>query len=95
MVIVEILSFADPITDGLILRQLWFGGHLWWITFSIIFLISPYLVSYTAIGSMLKSQSNFLSFIVMTSLCWIFFLLDAVFLLYSTTSPIIFMIYKI
>ena len=74
---VESLSCADIITDILILIQLITDGHLWWTTFSILFIISPYLVSYTAIGTMLqnKFKLNIVSVIAMTPLCTIYFLI--------------------
>ena len=78
---VESLSCADLITDFIILEQLIREEHPWWSTFSVIFMISPYLVSYTAMGSMLQAKSHKLSLIVMTPLCLIYFMiLDVVFL---------------
>ena len=71
---VESLSCADLITDFYILIEL-INDHAWWSTFSVIFMISPYLVSYTAMGSMLKTKSHKLSLIVMTPLCLMYFMI--------------------
>ena len=91
--IVESLSCADMVTDILILIQLYAKEHLWWTTFTIIFIISPYLVSYTAVGTMLQKKSNLLSVFVMTPLCVIYFLiLDTVFMIYAVISSLIFLI---
>ena len=53
---VESLSTADLITDIFILIILIREGHQWWTTFSLIFMISPYLVSYTAMGTMMQKK---------------------------------------
>ena len=90
---VEILSLADIITDVFILNQLFDKNHVWWFTFSVIFMISPYLVSYTSMGSMLKAKSNGLSLVVMTPLCIVyFFILDITFIIYSVISSMTFLI---
>ena len=89
---VESLSCADLITDFIILDLLISDKEVWWSTFSVIFMISPYLVSYTAMGSMLQKKSDELSLIVMTPLCLIYFMiLDVVFMFYALFSSFIFL----
>ena len=93
VVTVESLSTADLCTDIFILKQLIEDKHQWWTTFSLIFMICPYLVSYTAMGTMMKNKSNKLSLIVMTPFCLLYFLiLDAVFMCYALISSFIFLI---
>ena len=90
---VESLSCADIVTDVLILNQLIKNTHLWWTTWSVLFIISPYLVSYTAMGTMQQKKSVKLSVIVMTPLCIIYFLtLDIVFMVYAVFSSFIFLL---
>ena len=60
---VESLSIADIATDVIILAQLFVDNKPWWTAATIAFMISPYLVSYTALGSIFldrqkKSHSN-------------------------------------
>ena len=98
---VESLSCADLISDVIILSQLTHHRQVWWSVLSVIFMISPYLVSYTAMGSMLQNKwknqrkhgkSSLLSLIIMTPLCLIyFFLLDVVFMIYAVFSSFIFL----
>ena len=55
-------------------------------------MISPYLVSYTAMGSMLQKKSNayILSVFAMTPLCLVYFLvLDVVFMMYAVINYLI------
>ena len=92
---VESLSCADIITDIFILIQLVNDTHLWWSTFGILFTISPYLVSYTAMSTVLhkKIKSHLLSVLTMTPLCILYFLLlDVIFLIYALISSLIFLI---
>ena len=91
---VESLSCADLITDGVILSE-FANGHMWWTTFSILFMISPYLVSYTAMGTLLqrKFESNILSVVAMTPLCTIYFLLlDVIFIIYAIIHSLVFLV---
>eukprot|EP01083_Nonionella_stella_P060839 158657_1 len=57
---VEGLSTADFITDILILRDLWISNNLWWTTFMLSLLIAPYLVCYSALGSLIQHRMNFI-----------------------------------
>eukprot|EP01084_Bolivina_argentea_P073926 134117_1 len=57
---VEGLSTADFITDILILRDLWLSNNLWWTTFMLSLLIAPYLVCYSALGSLIQHRMNFI-----------------------------------
>ena len=68
--------------------------HQWWATFSLLFMISPYLVSYTAIGTMLHKRSNILSvFVMITPLCIFYFsILDVIFMCYALLSSVIYFI---
>ena len=63
---VESLSCADLITDFIILDQLINDSpiHTWFVTFSVIFMISPYLVSYTAMGSILERKSRYIFIVI-------------------------------
>ena len=89
---VESLSCADIITDMFILSQL-LVKHLWWSIFSIIFIIAPYLVSYTAMGTILQKKSSVMAVIAMTPLCILYFLvLDIVFMIYAIISSLIFLL---
>ena len=89
---VEALSCADFVTDIIVLIELIRASEIWWSTFSILFMVSPYLVSYTATGSMLKKKSHFLSLLVMTPLFLIYFMiLDIVFMVYAILSSIVFL----
>ena len=93
---VECLSTADLITDIFILEQLILSReqHQWWAAFSLLFMISPYLVSYTAIGTMLHKRSSVLSvFVMITPLCIFYFaILDVIFMCYALISSLIFFV---
>ena len=57
--VVESLSSADLITDSLIVIQLANDknhNHQWWISLMILMMISPYLVSYSVLGSLFKAR---------------------------------------
>ena len=68
------------------------ANEIWWSTFSILFVVAPYLVSYSATGSMLQKKSDFVSLLVMTPLLFIYFMiLDIVFMVYAALSSIVFL----
>ena len=46
---VESLSMADLITDGIVLHQLIESNHQWWSAFMLLTIVSPYVVSYSAL----------------------------------------------
>eukprot|EP01084_Bolivina_argentea_P024637 45889_1 len=56
---IEGLSAADFVTDIIVLMQLFASGHLWWTTLMTLLLISPYLVSYSSLVTILKEKWNF------------------------------------
>ena len=48
-IFVESLSMADLITDGVVLYQLIRSNHQWWSAFMLLTILSPYVVSYSAL----------------------------------------------
>eukprot|EP01083_Nonionella_stella_P043236 116652_1 len=49
---VESLSMADFITDFLVLKQLFEGGHQWWSSWMVLMMLSSYLVSFSVVGTL-------------------------------------------
>eukprot|EP01083_Nonionella_stella_P044270 119260_1 len=54
--LVESFSTADLYTDIIIMMQLFKAKQQWWVSFMSFFLISPYLVSYSALGSIIQHR---------------------------------------
>ena len=53
--IVESLSTLDFITDYFVLIQL-YNGHPWWTSWMLLLMISPYLVSYSVLGTIFQKR---------------------------------------
>eukprot|EP01084_Bolivina_argentea_P309595 535552_1 len=51
--LVEIFSTADLYTDLLIMRDLYLTGQQWWTSWMIFLVLAPYLVSYSALTSLI------------------------------------------
>eukprot|EP01084_Bolivina_argentea_P218823 371260_1 len=81
--VVETFSALDLATDFLILLQLYYSSNIWWSTWMVIFLISPYLVSH---GSLVVILQKKLSFNNTEKSCYSFFILFCEFLLMTPLS---------
>eukprot|EP01084_Bolivina_argentea_P002010 3706_1 len=97
---VEVFSTFDLITDIIIFYQLYQSKNTWWTSLMLLFLLSPYLVSYGALASILQriihhNQTKCLSFLVVLfatpfSLVYLF-AIDIVFMLYAIGATLWFL----
>ena len=53
---VESLSTVDLITDSLVLIQLYKSNHLWWTTLMVLMIVTPYLVSFSVLGTLFQKK---------------------------------------
>ena len=54
--VVESLSTADLITDGLVLIQFFENSHLWWASWMVLLILAPYMVSYVSLDSLFQKR---------------------------------------
>eukprot|EP01083_Nonionella_stella_P089161 248752_1 len=99
--LVESFSTADLYTDIIIMVELYKARQQWWVTFMVAFLTAPYLVSYSALGSIIQHRiHSFFLFNDTLNCCqWISFnvivliLMTPLCLMYFVVIDVIFMIY--
>ena len=48
VIVLEVLSAADLVTDILLLRWMYLSHHIWWATLSCLMMVAPYLAAFSA-----------------------------------------------
>ena len=104
---VESLSTVDLVTDMLVLIQLYNGEHIWWTSLMVLMIISPYLVSFSVLGTLfqkklkrtLLSTNNivfkFICLILMTPVSLGYFIfIDICFMVFVIISAVILVLFR-
>eukprot|EP01084_Bolivina_argentea_P157332 274182_1 len=97
--LVEALSTADYITDILVVQQLIQNKESWWISFMLLFMMCPYLISHSTMASLILGSTNganrsFLTnifvWILITPLALVWFaIFDCIFMIHVLISTFI------
>ena len=100
MVILEFLAGADFVSDILILRLLIIGAqHPFWTAITIISIIGPYLISYSALGALFQRKKTLftsstakqiISYLYVTPFSFVYLvLIDVLFIVFTLISVFI------
>eukprot|EP01084_Bolivina_argentea_P270921 460797_1 len=101
--IVETFSAMDLYTDIVILLQLYQSDNIWWTTFTLILLLSPYLVSFGPLATLIQRQerpSSFALLLITPFALILAIVIDIIFIFCSLITtfiilPVIYVINKI
>ena len=97
MLILEIISGADLVTDVSLILNFIRNGHQYWTACTLLTMLSPYMIAYAALGSLLKNKgvfasakTKFIGYIYITPLSFLMMVgLDIVFILFTLLSSLI------